>query len=579
MRIDYCEACDTRLTEEDFDSGKAVRDAGNKVYCAACAPVSAKAPATAAFKRNTPRTQDVQGRVASRAATHAESSSPHQTPVPMAWKVLGGGVALLALVGVLYAMGGSKNPKSPEVAKADNPPAAQPSLEEHKSDTAAIPTPQSPTDTSRPHGIFDEMAKEHEREIDPEQRKIAAAKRLKDAMDFGKKYPQDPWTYLELLRLVQSGTQPADDAARIIADLHVPVDRTDTPGWRRDWTFAQPDPRPVMLYDFDGRKNILQTKPSGRDSEFVFSRALQVPSDKPFLCIAARTEDKNACKIVLEIEGKQHALEELKGSSWRAFDLDLSAFKGKTATVQIRQFAAVAGNPNAYWAPPVFRAAHDSVASLLPYNPNAPVYEKPKPVAPPRHAFVAPELWKESPAWAQPINLLALADLKTGVVAGAWSSGEKNALQSNNAHYSRLAIPYKFPAQYDVRATFERKSGDSDTCLILTQGSHPFIWQMGAEKNKSFAITLVGGKKFDGNQTAQSPGTCLKNNQRYTTVVEVRKDRVSAYLDGKLITEWVPEMGDLSLSDNWKLPAGKPLGIAAQDSEVVFYSLELVELK
>ena len=222
---------------------------------------------------------------------------------------------------------------------------------------------------------------------------------------------------------------------------------------------------------------------------------------------------------------------------------------------------------------------------MVAYDPQAPLYVKQKPAAPvaptpaPKHVFVAPTAWKEPSEWKSPTNLLALADAKSGAVAGTWIRGEKDFVQSSKANGARLAIPFTLPAQYDIRATFERKSGMGDAALILAHNGKPFIWSMGADNNKCFVFMQVGGKKFDGNSALVRSSACLKNGQRYTTLVEVRKDRISAYLDGALVNEWVPSMGELSLEGVWKLPDGKQLGLGAWQSEVAFYSLDLVEIK
>jgi hypothetical protein len=230
-----------------------------------------------------------------------------------------------------------------------------------------------------------------------------------------------------------------------------------------------------------------------------------------------------------------------------------------------------------YWSPPVLRIAGDSSAKNIKYDPKAPAYAKAKIETVGKKPFIASASWKESAEWKAPVNLLALADPKSGAIAGTWTRDEQGALKCSKVNGGRLAIDYKLPAKYDIKAVFERTDGNSDATLILSHNKHYFVWQMGAEQNKHFDLAQVGGKKFEGNPTLVTSGNCLKNNERYTTVVEVRKDRVSAYLNGKLITEWTPDMGELGISPTWKLPDGKSIGIGAFQSEVTFHSLEIVE--
>src|SRR5436190_23987960 len=78
MRIDYCEVCDTRLTEEDFESGKAMQDAKGHVYCSACAPSSAKpAPPTGSFKKHSMHTPEPPTRAQRRTPSRTPSLTPH----------------------------------------------------------------------------------------------------------------------------------------------------------------------------------------------------------------------------------------------------------------------------------------------------------------------------------------------------------------------------------------------------------------------------------------------------------------------------------------------------------------------
>ena len=506
--------------------------------------------------------------------------------------VLGGGVLVLALVLGLYAFGGfgsapKKNPVTETVAAIQTVPTTKPASTPAATTPLVTDTKQvaQPAANTKPaefpspdsRSVFDDVIREHAREMDPELRKAIAARRLNEAAEFYKKNPQDPWTYVDMLRLVPKGAPAGDDATRIIAELKLPADKSDTPAWYRDWNFGELGANATPRYELDGRKNLLQTLAPGRDSELLFNRKISVPAERPHLLLAARTEDKSICKIVVEIDGKQQVYEELNGKSWRTFDLDLSALKGKEMNIQIRHVNTPFSSPKVFWTAPVFFDAPQHHAKIFAFNPQAPLYTKPPPPA--KHVFVAPASWKEAPAWKTSVDILALADPKAGAVSGTWVRGEKGELQCNKADLARIGIAYRLPEQYDIRATFERKAGLNDATLILMHGRQPFAWAMGADNNKYFAIWQVDGKKVDFNPTAVRTGTGLKNSQKYTTVVEVRKDRISAYLDGTLITEWVPAMGELSIDSSRKLPEGKQLGLASWQSEVVFYSMELVEVK
>jgi hypothetical protein len=60
-------------------------------------------------------------------------------------------------------------------------------------------------------------------------------------------------------------------------------------------------------------------------------------------------------------------------------------------------------------------------------------------------------------------------------------------------------------------------------------------------------------------------------------VVQVRKDRVRGYLDGKLVMEWKTDYADLGPDANTKL-SGSVLGLFSLQSPMAFYSVELLEV-
>ncbi len=62
-----------------------------------------------------------------------------------------------------------------------------------------------------------------------------------------------------------------------------------------------------------------------------------------------------------------------------------------------------------------------------------------------------------------------------------------------------------------------------------------------------------------------------------TSLVEVRKDGVKAYLDGKLISQW-KTYSDLSMNSSWSLRDEKRLGIATYKTAIAFQKIEVVEI-
>jgi len=59
--------------------------------------------------------------------------------------------------------------------------------------------------------------------------------------------------------------------------------------------------------------------------------------------------------------------------------------------------------------------------------------------------------------------------------------------------------------------------------------------------------------------------------------VKVRRDNVSAYLDGKLVTEWKPAESDLGTYHSWSFRKEAALGLGSYSNVVEFYKIEITE--
>jgi putative intracellular protease/amidase len=90
---------------------------------------------------------------------------------------------------------------------------------------------------------------------------------------------------------------------------------------------------------------------------------------------------------------------------------------------------------------------------------------------------------------------------------------------------------------------------------------------------------LAGLQNVDGRDIRQNAtrreGVLLRNGQRYTLTLEVRKDRVRGLLDGEEIVSLQTTGADLSLPDLWRLPHTTHLAVAAWESAVTFHALDV----
>jgi hypothetical protein len=104
-------------------------------------------------------------------------------------------------------------------------------------------------------------------------------------------------------------------------------------------------------------------------------------------------------------------------------------------------------------------------------------------------------------------------------------------------------------AEYDFKTVFTRVSSECCTAQFLVREGRSFFFEVGGYGNGFSGFALVGGKGSKDNPTRGN--VVPRDGVKYTMVVQVRRDRVTALMDDKKISEWVPSMGELSSDDNF----------------------------
>jgi serine/threonine protein kinase/formylglycine-generating enzyme required for sulfatase activity len=163
---------------------------------------------------------------------------------------------------------------------------------------------------------------------------------------------------------------------------------------------------------------------------------------------------------------------------------------------------------------------------------------------------------------------------------GPWTADKPGGeLRSGNLGFMRIAIPYVPPAEYDLRTSFTRESGDDFVAQILVGGGRQFHFAVGAFANKWVLFDQVDGvAPASSNKTAKRKSSWLENGTRHESVVQVRKEGVTAFLDGELVTSLATDFSNVALNKRIELPNAHVLGLAAHNGEVVFHRVEIVEV-
>jgi putative intracellular protease/amidase len=177
-------------------------------------------------------------------------------------------------------------------------------------------------------------------------------------------------------------------------------------------------------------------------------------------------------------------------------------------------------------------------------------------------------------AQSQWMSLLDYVSPATDAVAGTWRK-DGDALTVNAATGARIAFPVTpITGEYDLRATFTRRTGRNSVGLVLTQGGKQVVFEVDAWGQHLGGFQNLAGRNIQQNPTRKE-NVALQNGRRYTLLAEVRKGSLRGLLDGQEIAGYKTDGRDLSVPDLWRMPDSSTLGLVAWESETTFHSVEL----
>ena len=136
---------------------------------------------------------------------------------------------------------------------------------------------------------------------------------------------------------------------------------------------------------------------------------------------------------------------------------------------------------------------------------------------------------------ADGIDLLKLVGKRFKSDTEYWSFTPTGLKCSN---HGTALLPYAPPEEYDLRVTFERlsSSGDSiSTICPLPRGT--VAWVAGGWGNVVFGFVVNKGG-WTAVTKRELPADTIRKNVRYTCVIKVRKTQATAFLEGKLLSEF-----------------------------------------
>jgi len=175
------------------------------------------------------------------------------------------------------------------------------------------------------------------------------------------------------------------------------------------------------------------------------------------------------------------------------------------------------------------------------------------------------------------IDLLRLVDPARDEVSGNWQVKD-GTLVSDGTPFARLRLPYEPPEEYDFTIVFTRQDGNDAVTQILAKSGIHFSWQLGGAGNRKFGFSAVGGLSLSATENPTTVDASVDNGKTYTSLVQVRKDGVKAFVNGKLMSQHKTNYKDMGLTASWIVPDTRALGVGSQGSPTVFRSIQVLEV-
>jgi len=180
------------------------------------------------------------------------------------------------------------------------------------------------------------------------------------------------------------------------------------------------------------------------------------------------------------------------------------------------------------------------------------------------------------------IDLLSLVDPQADTVSGKWTrvaDGLHGERLPDGKGAQVLQLPYEPPEEYDFRVTHTTLEGNVEISQILSAFDCQFIWGTASGQPEKWAgFNMVNGRPMMQSGAGVKLPARRELNRRYESLVEVRRDRVTGYVDGEKLVEWKTDYQDLSMDPPHAVPNPRALGIGIWWSKTVFHEISVREV-
>ena len=175
----------------------------------------------------------------------------------------------------------------------------------------------------------------------------------------------------------------------------------------------------------------------------------------------------------------------------------------------------------------------------------------------------------------QVVDLLKLVDANRDAVHGKWTLSPDGLASDGSVPFCRLKLRYAPPPECDFRVEFTAVGGN-DILQLFSVGGRNCTWLMGAWGGKYDGFDTVKNHPLtrEGTNIIGGP-TSIRRGQRHTSVIQVRRDSITAIIDGKEVVRHATDGSDLGIPSEWSIGEGA-IGLGTTFDAVVFHKVELI---
>lgn len=220
--------------------------------------------------------------------------------------------------------------------------------------------------------------------------------------------------------------------------------------------------------------------------------------------------------------------------------------------------AAVASQPAAPASQPVVQA---------------PAPPTPTPAATPTPPVTSAKPSPLTPSVARGIDLMPLFDVRNPV-SGTWQFVGHD-LHGADKKSARVQSSYRPPAEYDYVVEFARPEANGAMVQMFFHEGHAGGWYVGSNGN-TFCLEDIDGKAR--NKTRKPLPKGVIDNARHVSILQVRNDRIKAFVDGELLLEYETDYHELTPNTAAKMSDDRLLGLAAIGGPVIIFRAVVIEI-